>query len=112
MQMATATSDTTIKGGAWLIEETDPATVMTPEKITDEHRMIGRTAAEFIEGDVIPATEQLEKKDWKPNTQSGLKNYRRNRRQSMPKSQYSNQNAQFEWNMPNESTVFIASKKL
>ena len=48
--MATATSETTVKGGAWLVEDTDPATVMTPEKITDEHRMIGRTAAEFAMG--------------------------------------------------------------
>jgi hypothetical protein len=28
--MATATSEQTVKGGAWLIGETDPATVMTP----------------------------------------------------------------------------------
>jgi alkylation response protein AidB-like acyl-CoA dehydrogenase len=62
--MASVTSEQTVKGGAWLIEDTDPATVMTPEKITDEHRMIGRTAAEFVDGDVMPATEQLEKKDW------------------------------------------------
>ena len=34
--MASATTNDG-KGGAWLIEETDPATVMTPEKMTDEH---------------------------------------------------------------------------
>jgi alkylation response protein AidB-like acyl-CoA dehydrogenase len=62
--MATATSESTVKGGAWLIEETDPATVMTPEKLTDEHRLIEQTAAEFIDGEVVPATERLEKKDW------------------------------------------------
>jgi len=62
--MATATSEQTVKGGAWLIDSTDPSSVMTPEKITDEHRMIGRTAAEFIAGEVMPATERLEKKDW------------------------------------------------
>ena len=60
----TATSESTVKGGAWLIEETDPATVMTPEKLTDEHKLIQQTAAEFISGEVVPANERLEKKDW------------------------------------------------
>ena len=62
--MATATSEQTVKGGAWLIEETDPATVMTPEKLNDEHKLIRQTAAEFIDGEVLPVNERLEKKDW------------------------------------------------
>jgi alkylation response protein AidB-like acyl-CoA dehydrogenase len=62
--MATATSEQTIKGGAWLIEETDPATVMTPEKITDEHVMIRQTATEFVDGEVVPVNDRLEQKDW------------------------------------------------
>ena len=61
--MAT-TTEQMIKGGAWLIEETDPATVMTPEKITDEQRMIGQTAAEFVDNEVLPVLDQLETKDW------------------------------------------------
>jgi alkylation response protein AidB-like acyl-CoA dehydrogenase len=62
--MATATTETTVKGGAWLLESTDPATVMTPEKLTEEHRLIQQTATEFITGEVMPATERLEQKDW------------------------------------------------
>lgn len=62
--MATATSETTVKGGAWLIESTDPSTVMTPEKLTDEHKLIQQAATEFIKGEVQPATERLEQKDW------------------------------------------------
>jgi alkylation response protein AidB-like acyl-CoA dehydrogenase len=62
--MATATSETTLKGGAWLIAETDPSTVMTPERITEEHEMIRQTAGEFINGEVFPASERLEQKDW------------------------------------------------
>jgi alkylation response protein AidB-like acyl-CoA dehydrogenase len=62
--MATATSEATTKGGAWLIAETDPSTVMTPEKLTDEHKLIRQTADEFITGEVIPANERLEQKDW------------------------------------------------
>ncbi|HWI16802.1 MAG TPA: acyl-CoA dehydrogenase family protein [Vicinamibacterales bacterium] len=62
--MATATNDQTIKGGAWLLGASDPATVMTPEKITDEHRMIQQTATEFVDNEVMAANERLEKKEW------------------------------------------------
>ena len=62
--MATATSETTVKGGAWLIAETDPSTVMTPERITEEHELIRQTAGEFINGEVFPVNERLEQKDW------------------------------------------------
>jgi alkylation response protein AidB-like acyl-CoA dehydrogenase len=65
--MATATSETAVRGGAWLIDQTDPATVMTPEKITDEQRMIQQTANEFIKGEVLPVVERLEKKEWSLN---------------------------------------------
>jgi alkylation response protein AidB-like acyl-CoA dehydrogenase len=60
----TTVSEQTIKGGAWLIEETDPATVMTPEQLNDEHRLIAQTAAEFIDNEVLPSAERLEQKDW------------------------------------------------
>ena len=65
--MTTAASEQTVKGGAWLIEETDPATVMTPEKLNEEHKLIRQTAAEFIKGEVLPAVERLEKKEWSLN---------------------------------------------
>ena len=62
--MATATTETATKGGAWLIGEADPATVMTPEKLTEEHHLIRQTASEFINGEVIPVNDRLEQKDW------------------------------------------------
>jgi alkylation response protein AidB-like acyl-CoA dehydrogenase len=61
--MAT-TIEQAIKGGAWLIEETNPAAVMTPEQLTEEHKLIGQTAAEFVDQEVLPNAERLEKKDW------------------------------------------------
>ncbi len=61
--MAT-TTEQDIKGGAWLLDDTDPASVMTPEKLTDEHKLIEQTAAEFVDNEVLPLAEQLEKKDW------------------------------------------------
>jgi alkylation response protein AidB-like acyl-CoA dehydrogenase len=65
--MATATSEQTVKGGAWLIGETDPASVFTPEKLNDEHKLIRQTAGEFIKGEVLPLVERLEKKEWALN---------------------------------------------
>ena len=62
--MASVASEQVTKGGAWLIEETDPATVMTPEKITEEHALIRQTAIEFIEGEVVPVNDRLEQKEW------------------------------------------------
>jgi alkylation response protein AidB-like acyl-CoA dehydrogenase len=63
----TTVTEQTIKGGAWLIEETDPSSVMTPEQLSEEHRLIGQTAAEFIDQEVLPNTERLEQKDWALN---------------------------------------------
>ena len=62
--MASVASEQTVKGGAWLIEDTNPATVMTPEKITDEHRLIQQTAIEFVDGEIAPVNDRLEQKDW------------------------------------------------
>lgn len=62
--MASATTETMARGCSWLIEETTPASVMTPEKLTEEHQLIRQAAAEFIAGEVLPANERLEKKDW------------------------------------------------
>jgi len=62
--MASATTDKMARGGSWLIEETAAASVMTPEKITEEHQLIRQAAAEFIAGEVVPANERLEQKDW------------------------------------------------
>ena len=51
-------------GGAWLLGETAPGAVFTPEDRSDEHRMIAATAQAFIEQEVIPRREALEAKDW------------------------------------------------
>jgi alkylation response protein AidB-like acyl-CoA dehydrogenase len=58
------TITTTVRGGAWLTEDVDAATVLTPERLSEEHRMIGRTADEFIDNEVLPVLDRLEQKDW------------------------------------------------
>jgi alkylation response protein AidB-like acyl-CoA dehydrogenase len=60
----TKVAETTARGGGWLTEETDASTVFTPERLTDEHRLIAQTATEFVDTEVEPAIERLEQKDW------------------------------------------------
>jgi alkylation response protein AidB-like acyl-CoA dehydrogenase len=52
------------RGASWLIEEVPAGSIFTPEKLTDEHRLIAQTADEFMTNEVLPATERLEQKDW------------------------------------------------
>ena len=54
----------TRKGGSWLLEDSSPADVFTPEKLSDEHRLMARTTAEFIATEVMPNVDRLEAKDW------------------------------------------------
>lgn len=49
------------KGGAFLMEETAPETVFSPEEFSDELKMIGQTTKDFCENEVIPNISKLEK---------------------------------------------------
>jgi alkylation response protein AidB-like acyl-CoA dehydrogenase len=53
-----------LRGGEWLLTSTDPASVFTPERLTEEHRLIARTVADFVTNDVLPVLDRLEQKDW------------------------------------------------
>jgi alkylation response protein AidB-like acyl-CoA dehydrogenase len=53
-----------LKGGAWLIEPTTADSVMTPERLTEEQRLIGQTTDRFVEQEVMPQLEKLEQHDW------------------------------------------------
>jgi alkylation response protein AidB-like acyl-CoA dehydrogenase len=52
------------KGGSWLLDESAASQLFTPERLSDEHRMIAQTTDEFVAGEVLPATERLDEKDW------------------------------------------------
>ena len=58
------TTTIALRGGAWLLEESDGAGVLTPERLSEEHRLIGQTADEFIDNEVLPVVDRLEGKDW------------------------------------------------
>jgi alkylation response protein AidB-like acyl-CoA dehydrogenase len=62
---AVAEQKTIIKGGAFLIEEHTPEETFTPEDFTEEHRMIAETTRQFIDNEVVPRIDELEKHDWK-----------------------------------------------
>src|ERR1041385_8447873 len=58
-----------IKGGSFLIEERQPEEIFTPEDFTEEHRMIADTTRQFIDNEVTPHIDELEKHDWKLSRQ-------------------------------------------
>src|SRR3712207_9429473 len=51
-------------GGSFLIEEREPSDVFTPEDFTEEHRMIAETTRQFIDNEVVPQLDELEKHNW------------------------------------------------
>ena len=61
------TTATTARGGSWLIEDVPAESIFTREKLSEEHRLIGQTANEFVANEVLPAIERLEQKDWALN---------------------------------------------
>jgi len=58
------TTTTIVRGGSWLIEDAAAGTVLTREGLTEEHRLIGQTADEFVTTEVLPVLERLDQKDW------------------------------------------------
>ena len=60
----TAPTTTGITGGIWLLEETTPGSIFSPERLSDEHRLMEQTAEEFVAKEVVPNHDQLETKDW------------------------------------------------
>jgi alkylation response protein AidB-like acyl-CoA dehydrogenase len=61
--MATATlSKQAAKGGSFLLETTLPQDVFTPADLTDDQKLIGQTAEEFVTKEVLPFVKDLENK--------------------------------------------------
>ena len=53
-----------LKGGSFLLIDTKPEQVYSPEDFSEEHRMIAQTTEEYIEKEVIPNSERIEEKDY------------------------------------------------
>lgn len=53
-----------IGGGRFLVRSVEPGEVFTREDLSDEQRMFGQTAAEFMRNEVVPREAQLYAHDW------------------------------------------------
>lgn len=51
----------TIKGGEFLIKETNPQDVFIPEQFDEEQKMIADTCNDFVEQEILPNIERIEK---------------------------------------------------
>jgi alkylation response protein AidB-like acyl-CoA dehydrogenase len=61
--MATATlTKPAAKGGSFLLESAQPGDVFTPADLTDDQKLIGQTAEEFVLKEVFPLIKDLENK--------------------------------------------------
>ncbi len=61
--MSTATL-ARIPGGSFLLETRTPNNVFTPEDFTEQHQLIGQTAEEFAQNEILPNVEKMEHKDF------------------------------------------------
>jgi alkylation response protein AidB-like acyl-CoA dehydrogenase len=49
-----------MKGGEFLLENCEPGQVFTPAQLTDDQKLIGQTAEEFVQKEVLPVVADLE----------------------------------------------------
>jgi alkylation response protein AidB-like acyl-CoA dehydrogenase len=69
--MATATlTRPAAKGGSFLLESPQSSDVFTPADLTDDQKLIGQTAEEFVVKEVLPVVKDLENK--KPGLMAAL----------------------------------------
>jgi butyryl-CoA dehydrogenase len=63
--MSTATAaKTTVPGGSFLLESRPHTQIFTPEDFTEQHQLIGQTAEEFAQNEIVPNIEKMEHKDF------------------------------------------------
>jgi len=60
--MSTQTSNaTTLKGGEWLIKESNAFETFTPEDFNEEQQMVKEMCLQFLEAEVLPAIDRIDK---------------------------------------------------
>ncbi|UFT99260.1 acyl-CoA dehydrogenase family protein [Radiobacillus kanasensis] len=47
-------------GGSFIIEDVDFQSIVTPDELTDEQKMIADTTRDFVDGEVLPRDEEIE----------------------------------------------------
>ncbi|HEX6545116.1 MAG TPA: acyl-CoA dehydrogenase family protein, partial [Bryobacteraceae bacterium] len=61
--MSSAIAATSLAGGEFLLRESSPASVFTPEDFNEEHRAIARTTDEFWTSEVVPKLKALQRQE-------------------------------------------------
>jgi alkylation response protein AidB-like acyl-CoA dehydrogenase len=61
---STASPSALLRGGEWLIAPSDPGGVFSPERLSEEQRMVAQTVTDFVNNEVLPSLDRLEQKDW------------------------------------------------
>jgi len=56
-------TESRVTGAEWLVADVS-TDILTPETLSEEHRLVAQTAAEFVAQEVTPALDALEQKDW------------------------------------------------
>src|SRR5215470_6934605 len=62
--ITTAISKGKIAGGSFLLESGTADEVFTPEDFSEQHRLIGQTAEQFAQNEIVPNIEKMEHKDF------------------------------------------------
>lgn len=58
--MSTATSVATLKGGEWIIKESSPDDIFTPEAFNEEQKMIMDMCTSFVKAEVLPIIDRID----------------------------------------------------
>ncbi|SDO63257.1 acyl-CoA dehydrogenase family protein [Desulforhopalus singaporensis] len=57
-------ADTMLRGGEYLITETNCDDVFTPEDFSDEQKQMGETTEQFIENEIVPHLEEIDQQNF------------------------------------------------
>jgi alkylation response protein AidB-like acyl-CoA dehydrogenase len=57
-------AETLLKGGEYLIKEVGCADVFIPEEFTDEQKQIAQTTEQFIQNEIVPHIDEIEKQNF------------------------------------------------
>lgn len=64
MATTTSTPNASVAGGSFLLETRTLEEVFTPEDFSEQHVLIGQTAEEFAQKEIVPNIEKMEHKDF------------------------------------------------
>ncbi|MFO8234819.1 MAG: acyl-CoA dehydrogenase family protein [Bacteroidales bacterium] len=56
-------SELKIKGGEFLVKETNDSEIFIPEEFDEEQQMIGQTCQDFLDSEVMPNVDRIDKKE-------------------------------------------------